>query len=487
MENKTTQSTQTVHSGPIESRLCENCSKILCEDGSVDGSVDSSVDGTVDEDKSLFQKLDEIDIEELEHTCEMYVLEYIEHNLVSFSKGNFDSEIVDNVSHIIYQTFNDGGLFKEDDFDELYEYVNSICLHTLRSVEIPAYYEEHIQSYETKSVSAEDIQRLHTSSFRVPQSVAAKSPHLSQFTDVKQRTNEWYELRHNILTASNIWKAFSTESQRNSLIYEKCSPFVPRATENISVNTSSPLHWGVKYEPLTTMMYEKENSTGIDEFGCIQHPTYDFLGASPDGINTKAGNLYGRMVEIKNIVNREISGRPSEAYWIQMQLQMECCNIDVCDFVETRFKEYETEEEFYGECDTTRQRGVILHYIDKNLVNSGVPHYEYMPLETAITVECITNWVSSKSLELKGNFVLYEKKYWYLDQYMCVSVRRNRMWFQEAIEKMDDVWKTIEKERLEGYQHRAPKKRIKQNTTSAPVVIKLDTEPVCNIVLDEVI
>ena len=51
------------------------------------------------------------------------------------------------------------------------------------------------------------------------------------------------------------------------------------------------------------------------------------------------------MVEIKNIVNREISGRPSEAYWIQMQLQMECCNIDVCDFVETRFKEYETEEE----------------------------------------------------------------------------------------------------------------------------------------------
>jgi pyruvate/2-oxoacid:ferredoxin oxidoreductase beta subunit len=110
-----------------------------------------------------------------------------------------------------------------------------------------------------------------------------------------------------------------------------------------------------------------------------------------------------------------------------------------------------------------------------------------MPLEITITVECITNWITSKSLELKGKYVLYEKKYWYLDQYMCVSVRRNRMWFQEAIEKMDDVWKTIEKERLEGYQHRAPKKRIKQNTTSAPVVIKLDTEPVCNIVLDEVI
>ena len=45
------------------------------------------------------------------------------------------------------------------------------------------------------------------------------------------------------------------------------------------------------------------------------------------------------MLEIKNIVNREINGIPKKEYWIQMQLQMEVCDLGECDFLETRFKE----------------------------------------------------------------------------------------------------------------------------------------------------
>ena len=52
------------------------------------------------------------------------------------------------------------------------------------------------------------------------------------------------------------------------------------------------------------------------------------------------------MVEIKNIVNREITGRPKEEYWIQTQIQMEVCDLDECDFVETRFKEYDSKEDY---------------------------------------------------------------------------------------------------------------------------------------------
>ena len=40
----------------------------------------------------------------------------------------------------------------------------------------------------------------------------------------EQRTKEWYTFRHELMTASNLWKLFGTESQYNSLIYEKCSP-----------------------------------------------------------------------------------------------------------------------------------------------------------------------------------------------------------------------------------------------------------------------
>ena len=66
---------------------------------------------------------------------------------------------------------------------------------------------------------------------------------------------------------------------------------------------------------------------------------------------------------------------------------------------------------------------------------------------------------------------------------MCVSVKRNQMWFQ-AIHKIKDIW-NIMKKKNEGYRHRAPKKKIKQVKNEINQVIKLDTEPLCNIVLEE--
>lgn len=171
-----------------------------------------------------------------------------------------------------------------------------------------------------------------------------------------------------------------------------------------------------------------------------------------------------------------------------MQLQMECCNIDVCDFVETRFKEYENEEEFYQEEDLEKQRGIILHYIDKTLEKSHIPYYVYMPLTVELEKESIASYIKTKNEELKEEYVLYETKYWYLDEYSCVSVQRNRLWFQEALVKIQDFWALIVKERVEGYEHRAPKKKPKQ-IASSPIqtVIKLDTEPLCDVVLDDAI
>lgn len=38
-----------------------------------------------------------------------------------------------------------------------------------------------------------------------------------------QRTPEWYKFRWNLITASNAWKAFESQSTINQLIYEKMS------------------------------------------------------------------------------------------------------------------------------------------------------------------------------------------------------------------------------------------------------------------------
>jgi predicted phage-related endonuclease len=115
------------------------------------------------------------------------------------------------------------------------------------------------------------------------------------------------------------------------------------------VNVNSPLHWGQKFEPLSVLIYERDYNTKVEDFGCIQHPKYNFIGASPDGIVTdKKSQKFGKMLEIKNVVSREITGIPKKEYWVQMQLQMEVCDLDECDFLETKFIEYPDTVAFYN-------------------------------------------------------------------------------------------------------------------------------------------
>jgi hypothetical protein len=228
------------------------------------------------------------------------------------------------------------------------------------------------------------------------------------------------------------------------------------------------------------MVYEHRNHTKLGEFGCIQHDTYPFIGASPDGINIDpASPIYGRMVEIKNIVNREITGRPKEEYWIQTQIQMEVCDLDDCDFVETRFKEYDSKEEYDADSTSTQgytangnEKGVILWFqTGPALTQQGhvVPPtqlYEYAPI--GATPYEYDKWEAEMFLKHERLGSIWVRTiYWYLDQYSCVLVRRNRLWFEEAVPVLQRLWETIEKERETGYEHRAPTKRKTACSASA--------------------
>jgi NAD(P)H-dependent flavin oxidoreductase YrpB (nitropropane dioxygenase family) len=43
---------------------------------------------------------------------------------------------------------------------------------------------------------------------------------------------------------------------------------------------------------------------------------------------------------------------------------------------------------------------------------------------------------------------------------------RDKAWFNSAITKIQGLWKTVETEKVTGYEHRAPKRRIvKKNDT----------------------
>jgi putative phage-type endonuclease len=343
--------------------------------------------------------------------------------------------------------------------------------------------------------------------------LTAKIRALQEKPQPDQRTPEWYARRNNLITASAASKAFGSQASINQLVYEKCKCQAEAAAAAAaaagsgssgsgSANQSppaplqgpvnSPLHWGQRYEPVTVMVYEHRNNTTLGEFGCIQHDKHPFIGASPDGINIDAKSpIYGRMVEIKNIVNREITGQPKEEYWIQTQIQMEVCDLDECDFVETRFKEYDSKEEYDADGTTTEgytakgnEKGIILWFQTAPALTQYVVTptqlYEYAPI--GATPYEFDKWeaeIFAKHERLGSIWV--RTIYWYLDEYSCVLVRRNRLWFEEAVKVLARVWNMIEDERETGYQHRAPVKRRAGPTTGSTKtegemkIIKLDS------------
>jgi hypothetical protein len=54
--------------------------------------------------------------------------------------------------------------------------------------------------------------------------------------------------------------------------------------------------------------------------------------------------------------------------------------------------------------------------------------------------------------------------YWKLDQISCVLVCRNRQWFKDVIDEIKELWTTIERERVSGYEHRAPNRKQKKDS-----------------------
>ena len=388
--------------------------------------------------------------------CES-VDEYVKENAMDMQSSTFVSDLYSEVTELMVDTWKAGDICDDDDYDDVRELVEQTYENYSDYMKIPNYSESY-NLYKIDELTYDDKLQL-----------LRKITGLQNQPQPSQKSVEWYEFRHNLLSASNIWKAFGTQAQVNSLIYEKCKPIKEIVRDYSFVSMSNSLQWGIKYESVTLMIYEDMYQTKVGDFGCLQHKHHKFIGASPDGINVEHTNArFGHMVEIKNIVNREITGIPKKEYWIQTQMQMEVCELDKCDFVETRFKEYESDNAFYE--DTSHEyKGVMLQFVNTQM-QDGFPIYTYMPLHREQTRESISEWIEEeKKTQSKEGNSLTGIIYWYLDEFSCVIIERNKKWYEAVLPKIKEVWDTILKERVEGYEHRAPKKR------SPSIVIDTET------------
>lgn len=435
--------------------------------------------------------------------------EYIQDHYYLIADPSFEEHLTQDLLHLfcpIPPETKKRGKASKKEVDPIQDMVES---------DLEEHIEEAIQHYFTYVMPRRSYPTSFT--FRTPDvdKIEKQLEYLKNKPQPAQRTEDWYKFRHNLITASELSKVFDSQAVQNSLIYSKCKPWAPMGR---CTNPDSPLHWGQKYEPLSVMLYEHIYKTKIAEFGCIQHDTIPFIGASPDGINVdKSSPRYGRLLEIKNVLSRVIDGIPLKEYWIQMQAQMEVCNFDECDFLETKFVEYSNYREYvndkfvqgsfveYGSDDddepepeappTAEQptkdedgdgdggdvdnnnedeeppiidkpprcpynfKGCIAMF---TLLTDQVPVYVFKPLMLNDDDE-ETIWEDEIIRQYEADGYRWIKNiYWKLQVFSCVLVLRNKFWFNSSVPQMQALWDTVEKERVDGYEHRAPKSRSKK-------------------------
>ena len=185
---------------------------------------------------------------------------------------------------------------------------------------------------------------------------------------------------------------------------------------------------------------DRRNNVEVIEFGCLRHPTHEFLGASPDGITED-----GIMLEIKCPISRIITGIPPDNYWIQVQGQLEVCDLEECDFLECKIIEYDGNDnedtEFIYLTDNYEgdytlnsngmEKGVIAVYLDKNTDNK-IYKYSELGIIDDEYYNFIENQMDTEDLLLIGI------TYWYLDTISCVPIYRDKEWFNNV---KDDIKK----------------------------------------------
>tara|TARA_R100000329_G_scaffold32552_3_gene30221 strand:- start:977 stop:1528 length:552 start_codon:yes stop_codon:yes gene_type:complete len=138
---------------------------------------------------------------------------------------------------------------------------------------------------------------------------------------MKQRSEEWFEIRKNRLTASDFASAcgWNKYKSRQKLWQQKTGKVEPEPM-------NADMQRGVDLEQSGIDVLEVETGLIVNEIGFKIHDKYDWLGASPDGI---IGKQY--VVEIKS--PRVIHKTVPDHYMPQIQGQMEICDVEQCYFV----------------------------------------------------------------------------------------------------------------------------------------------------------
>lgn len=261
---------------------------------------------------------------------------------------------------------------------------------------------------------------------------------------IAQRTQEWYDLRKQRLTASDTAQAIGVGKfgTRDQLVQKKVN-------EVLGVPDNFPKHlpalkWGVMFEAMASRCYAQSRyDINIHEFGLIAHPKVECYGASPDGITD-----LGIMIEIKCPYKRKITGQVPEYYELQIQGQMAVCGLKECDYVECEMQEFESLEDYYVmiNSDSKTNHGVIVEYskLGEILYDYSDPYLSpkdaYMNVKSAAT----------QRVKSDPDLSITRIRPWRLRLMNVVRVHFDQDRWDKLVPKLQQFWKEVLEKRALG-------------------------------------
>lgn len=385
-------------------------------------------------------------------------------NKIAILKNIVYDEIKKDYTNITYYTIDE--LFKRL-FNNSYSCNLNICFDDGQNC-----FREFEDSYD-------DVQ--------VPEKYKKLDDHFNKLKNLPQpaqRSKEWYDYRYNRITASDTAAAIDLNPYEpvESFILKKCDP-------NFPFRDNAIVFHGKKYEPTATMIYEHIYNTRVFEFGALPSEKYTFLGASPDGISSKYtldnkfSERLGTMLEIKCPVSRDIYTKGNIIgeicpfyYYCQVQQQLACCELDVCDFWQCKIVEYESREKYLSDncsdtvntfgnnsspitVDNKLKKGIIIEYYPKKFT----PEFEgdniewkskyIIPKRLDMNESQYDEWVISvfNSPELRNQLCpdidkdYYFNKiiYWKLVSSHNVSIKRDDKFMNSILPILQETWDKI--------------------------------------------
>lgn len=255
---------------------------------------------------------------------------------------------------------------------------------------------------------------------------------LEKYGNSDQRSSAWHLKRSEMITASEVTKAFKTASP--SARYELLSKKIEGAKSTDGSGTNAACAWGTQFEPVAKFLYCKLNGGGeVVDTSCVVHPVHGFLGASPDGIYfppKRTDPRWGKLIEFKCPISRKFDETTPipDAYYHQMQMQMECTNIDECDYVEMRFV---TSTQTEWNASTAPHKGRMAVFDD------GSVEYDW---------DLLPDW----KVKLRQSGRDYRVVHWMLANWRMTTVKRDYNWMKDHIDELTQVWDEVMHHRRNG-------------------------------------